>query len=74
MPEDLSFVETDELIEELKARSRSFVIGIEPKADTKLYKICRHGDKLGIAGLLRSLTLESDHHLMNDERDQPKEE
>jgi hypothetical protein len=66
---DLSLATTAELIEELKSRSSALVIGLDPKADRGCFTLCQHGSKLANAGLLRVLTLESDHGFMNDPRD-----
>lgn len=66
---DLSDVTTVELIEELKRRSKSMVIGFDPLAERSVFLVLRHGPKLFVAGLLRTLTLASDNELQNDPRD-----
>lgn len=70
---DLSLLTTAELIEELKRRSRSLVVGLDPLADRATYTVIRSGNKLGCAGMLRALTLDSDYDLRNDPRDRTVE-
>nr|WP_294527526.1 hypothetical protein [uncultured Rhodopila sp.] len=66
---DLSLATTVELLQELKQRSKSLVVGIDPMADKSTFTVLRHGSKLSVSGLLRALTLDADNELANDPRD-----
>jgi hypothetical protein len=63
---DLSLITTQELIAELKQRSKALVVGLDPMADKSMFSLVRHGNKLAVAGLL---TLDSDYDFLNDPRD-----
>lgn len=72
--QDLASVTTEDLINELKARSSAIVLGLDPLADKGKFTVLRHGSKLTGSGLLRVLTLESDHDILNDPRDKQDKE
>lgn len=74
--EDLTTATTDELIEELKRRSRALAIAFDSLAQGKetFYKTCRHGDKLVVSGLITALRLDSEYDFLNDPRNKPTDE
>ncbi len=65
---ELDHITTDELLDELTARSRSLVVGMDPLADQGMFRTFIRGSKLGSIGLVHILAFDAERLMACDDK------